>query len=197
MFLLPRPYFKVAGAPAFDPEAGLTITRTLSANATHSANNFGRGHNQIVQAIDFTGLDGSAGGMIFEFGGSGKGAYVGFRADGTFIARGGGGGNPWQSTTSRIELAGGDSVITGTGTLVVEWDDANSGSVILVRAWWNGVQVGAASTTLSFSNSDIAGNNDGGVLVVGGGGTTSGEVSTAVAYTTSSGLRIYENQLVT
>ena len=179
------------GVAPFDPEAGLTLSRTLAISSTHPGSDFGKDSNSTVLAMDFTGLDGSSGGMIYEFGGSGTGVYAGFRANGDVMVRAGRGTDPVDVNTAYVLLNGGHTTVSGTGTLVVEF---NRLPVLQTRVWWNGNELG--SPVDAATNYAIAGNNDGGIFVIGGANAVLGEVTAPVIYSTCSGLRVYENQLV-
>lgn len=188
---LPGISYNPSGPPPTGPETGLTLTRTLAINSTHPGADFGKDDTSVVHAMDFTGLDGSSGGMIYELGGSAKGGYVGFRANGDFIARAGTGADPVNANTGYVLVSGGSSTITGTGTLVVEIDETTA---LGVRVWWNGTLQGTPVDASGLY--DMSGGNDGGIFVTGGGDVVAGEVTTAVTYTTASALRVYAGQTV-
>lgn len=179
-----------------DPEVGLILSDSFPVTTLLSTGTNLSGNLPVVFACDFTGLDGSSGGVIFEAGGSGSGAYVGFRADGTFVARGGSGVAPATATVALIEIASG-SAPSGDGTLVVEFN--GPGSAVGVRAWWNGELLGSDVGT---HTGGWTGSDSGGYLrwndSLSGDGYSSwltGEYyGSDVAYTTASDLRHYENQ---
>ena len=139
--------------------------------------------SNIVIAIDITGLDGSAGGLIFEQGASGTGCYIGFRADGSFIARAGDGG----SLNSGTQVIASPGVIAGDGTLVFEADVSG----ISVRVWWNNVLIGSETAG---PPGDWGGTNAMSYLTTST-GVPSGEKGSPVLYTTSQ-LRMYYQSLV-
>lgn len=183
--------------PAFDPEDGLTLTSSSPETTTMTATLLNVTQPGVF-AVDFTGLDGSAGGAIFELGGSGSGSYVGFRADGTFVARAGSGTTPGTSTVAILEIPA-VSAPSGDGTLV--WEFSGPGSAVAVRAWWNGTLLGAHTSTHTGS---WAGSDTGGFLRYnpalsgnGYGAMLTGEYYNADAVRVSnSDLRYYQNQTV-
>lgn len=186
-----------AVAPPFDPEAGLTLTSTIAistaSNDMPSPFNGARSGTVIggtVWAVDFTGLNPAAGGLVVEVGAAGAGTYIGFDGAGSLVARTGDGDVHWNAGThyALFPSAG----ISGTGTLVV--DIPVDGSTI--RAWWNGV----AQTPSSSVNVVIGGSNvwgaDGGTYMFTSTNLVSSEIATPVATTTASGLRYYQGQTV-
>ena len=178
-------------APAFDPEAGLTLTRSLVESSNINVSQFNR-IGDVVFAVDITGLDGSAGGIIMEVGAPFLGAYIGFRADGTFVARCGTGTDTASPgvNTSIIELSGGSSIVTGAGTLVVEIQHSPQA----IRAWWNGVPLGTPQNA-GTSGTHWAGTDPGGFFVRGN-NMVVGEIDTALPRASNSDLRVYADQLV-
>jgi len=126
-----------SGWQRVDPEAGQVPTLTMAPGTFEAGSSFSR-DQPATFALDVEGLDGSLGGMIFEVGGPIAGAYVGFRADGTFIARCGDGATPWSANTAAVEIAAGQ--ISGNGTLLVEFVP---GTPVSVRVMWNGSLIGA------------------------------------------------------
>lgn len=184
-----NPY--VFGAP--DPEAGLTLTNSYTADTIIAA--FGateRGQNAVF-ACDFT-VPASPSGLIFEGGGGTVGCYVGFRAGGEFVIRASDG-----ARNAPTASANDDAVIylttgqpSGAGTLVWEFKVADG----RIRAWWNGVSLGTAtSSNGAFRSSIWAGSDNFGYFVVGANIQT-GEISTGLSATGKSSLRYYQNQLV-
>lgn len=174
-----------------DPEEGLTVTTTYAPLSSMTNTDFDKA-NPVVFAADFTGLDGSGGGIIKEIGASVVGSYVGFRADGTFVARCGKGSAPWSNETAYIELANGSDIVKGDGTLVIEFGAFPVGP-LTVRAWWDGYLLGSSA---SIANKPTwAGSDTGGYFLNVGAGGVIGEVKTyPVTYTTASYLRHYRNQ---
>lgn len=180
-----------------DPEAGLTEDETLTPGSTYSPPASERS-NSVVMACDFSNLDGSAGGIILESGGSGFGAFVGFNPDGTFIVRCGNGGDPtgaWPAGCAYIEMSSGQP--SGDGTLAWEFD-VSAGTV---RCWWNSVEIGTSSG--SFSGNEWTGGDSGSYLstalgnspVGGAGGAHSLDTQSVVPYDTASNLRIYYGEI--
>ena len=186
---------------AFDPESGLTLTTTFSVN-TEIDNSAVDRANSTVLAVDFTGLDGSSGGLIHEQGGSGAGSYIGFRPNGDFVARCAD-GRYLPSTGVGIIIVSAAGAPSGDGTLVVEFNESAGSGQWEVTAWWNGTELtgDVLSQVAGGSESNWAGTNPGQFLKFSDNlpqyeGYTN-EVGTVVTYTTASGLRYYENQVVT
>lgn len=182
-----------------DPEAGLTLTHSftpgtrgipsVSTTETPEAGKFARNADAVV-AADLTGLDGSAGGLVFEVGGGGLGAYVGFAASGAFHVRCGNGGGALPNDTAAYLIVPAEEAPRGDGTLVVEMTaGANA-----VRAWWNGTALGTPVARASGS-SDLAGSNEGAYLGEAY-ATCVGEIETPVVYETASPMRYYYDQKV-
>lgn len=195
---------------AFDPESGLTLTTTFSVGATISSGDVDRA-NSVVLALDLTGLDGSSGGLIHEQGGQGVGSYIGFRPNGSFIARCGDGiladpGDGSTTPSAAVLIVSAAGAPSGDGTLVVEFDESAGSGKWEVTAWWNGTELtgDVRDQVADGTDSDWAGTNSGEYLTTSGnlakydpGTGLQGEVETPVTYTTASGLRYYENQVVT
>lgn len=191
---------------AIDPESGLTLHNTFAVNSidipsvqTAPAVGEIQFNDQAVFAIDFTGLDGSGGGRAVDVGGSQSGAYIGFRANGDFIARCGAGNVPPGVNIVEVIIPPAAAHFpTGDGTLVVEF--AINVPVRRARVWWNGHLAG--SNAGPQPNPRWAGPNAGSFLTTlpGGLAQPDGEVTTplmqAVHYTTVSGMRYYVGQLV-
>ena len=81
-------------------------------------------NNKSIYTMSFTGLDGSSGGVIAAFGlANGKGMYLGFRNDGTFVAfvntQGVNPGDTIPANASYTIIPNGADIIKGDGTLVV------------------------------------------------------------------------------
>lgn len=183
-------YQEEGGAP-FDPEDGLTLTSEHAVDTVVNLTGPQRAGNFTV-AMDFTGLDGSTGGLIWEQGGTTIGAFVGFRANGDFIFRIGSGAAPWNAGTAYIQDSSG--TVAGDGTLVVE---GRTGSTGQVRAWWNGVPIGTPVDS-STSVANWAG-SDAGAFLRSSGSMVIGELSTPLEspgqYTTVSTLRFYDSEV--
>lgn len=175
-------------------EAGLTLTAELPAYTQIDPTNVGR-YDPAVMAATFTGLDGSAGGLIAEFGGNSLGAYCGFREDGTFVVRCGDTTyDPLTDTNpAAAHLVIAPGVVGGDGVLLVE---LTPGTPISLRAWWQdtpllGVVEGASG------NSAWSGSTDGGFLFSTGTYSQFAEViDSNVAFQTVSALRYYRDQTV-
>jgi hypothetical protein len=174
----------VGFAPRGGAEAGLFLTSQYDPN-----NNLildGRS-DPVVFAVDFVGLT-DAPGLVFEYGGTGTGAYVGFGSTNEFIVRSGDGGVRWPVNTGYILET--TTKPTGDGTLVWEF---TPGTPISVRAWWNGVAIGTPVD--GGTESSWAGSNQGTFLATSTGNIPSGESDGSATYTTASKLRHYENQV--
>jgi hypothetical protein len=172
----------------FNPEATLTLTGTFPVGAIIFSTEVDRSV-PCVFAADFTALDGSAGGMIYEQGASGVGAYVGFGASGQFRARCGRGNVPPANQSAILTAPAG--VVGGNGTLV--WEFGMFGTA-RTRAWWNGTLLGAVSALLPHT-AIWAGTNPGRYLDPNP-NIPVGEIPSLVPYGTASPLRYYENQTV-
>lgn len=189
-------------------EAGLTLHNTFAVNslaipcvltAPPPVGELRRDASAVF-AFDFTGLNGntSGGGRLAEYGGSGTGAYIGFRANGNFVARCGSGSNLPNDNAAHIILTPADpNYPSGSGTLVVEFSLPSP--MCRTRVWWKGVLAGAFTSIQS--QTQVFGSDNAGYLTVSVQGTQPGEeVSTSLAqgthYTTASGMRYYHNQTV-
>lgn len=182
---------------SFDPEAGLTLTESITAT-----NNFGtmgatrRGQNAVF-ACETKFPTSAVDGVLFEYGGSGVGAYVGTRdASGTrkLRLRAGNGSSASTSGTDVVILDYSNYPLDNvTRTLV--WEiRVDPGRV---RFWIDGVLIGVSNTTGGgpLKNSVWAGPNNGGY----GSTDTSvptNEPSSSWGGTIVSSLRYYANQLV-
>lgn len=171
------------------PDADLDLTSTHATGTILNSVITDR-TQPCVWAVDLT-IPGSPSGAIFEMGGGGTGAYFGFRADGSFIARAGD-GTPSAPTASGagmavVHLTSGQP--TGTGRLVVEFNPAND----TVRVWWNRVLIGTGTATSNISN--WTGTGDGGFDATDGGVCT-GEETAGLGASYLTNLRYYENQTV-
>jgi hypothetical protein len=169
-------------------ENGLTLTNSFSPVSTIASGAVARTQNAVF-AVDFTGLVGSSGGLIYEQGAVANGSYVGFRANGDFVVRSGTGGTPWQVTTAYL-LVPAASAPSGSGTLVWEFAVGTPGTV---RAWWNGSELTGTGQSANFNS--WAGSDAGGYFLQSA-SIVIGEFATAVPYATASDLRYYQNQLV-
>jgi len=187
-----NPYRFVSAAP--DPEAGLTLTTSFVAAALIGASDVARTSDGVF-ACDFT-VPGSPSGLIYEQGGSGSGAYVGFRSNGAFVLRAGVGSAsaPTASGTDYAVLYITSGQPSGAGTLVWEYDVSAS----QIRAWWNGISLGTASASVGWSSGQWAGANPGVFFDDGdtGSGVVNGEEDAKLPATGISSLRYYQNQLV-
>lgn len=180
--------------PAFDPESGLLLSREFSPGEIIANHTLMRSAPAVF-AASFTGLDGSSGGLISEFGASAVGAYFGFRANGDFIARCGSGsetGPPFASGKTGYVLNS-EGIVHGDGTLVIEFVP---GVPVSVRAWWNGQPI-SENEAGSAGAPDWCGSDPGKYLGTFESKVVVGEVaSAAVTYSTASALRYYANQTV-
>lgn len=167
---------------AFDPEAGLTLTRELphdtDLNALH------RKSPPVVYAVDFTGLVSNPDGVIWESGGYGTGASL-YVQSGNLVLRAGDGS---------VAVPGGSgysSIVapcpTGSGTLVWEIN------LSTVRMWWNGQSSG--DPVGSFSG-NYAGGDESRTFGVGAAITAGSPEAGFTGYSTRSLVRYYEGQLV-
>jgi hypothetical protein len=173
-----------------DPEAGLTLTTEFAPESSINGSVVDE-TLPCVLAMDFVGLDGSSGGFIFERGSSNSSGFVGFEADGTLIIRVGDGRARWNSGTAYYEIPNASSLVTGNGTLVLEFGV----SVPSVRAYWNRVSLGTAVPAIS--GTSWGGSGDGQYLGTLSSGLPIGEDGTLqLTYATASDLRYYENQLL-
>lgn len=177
-------YGSIAPAwPRPDFEAGLIPDLLIQPGESESGSLFTRDAPGTI-AMDFTGLDGSLGGLIFEVGGSNNGAFVGFRADGVMIARCGDGAVPWSSGTGYVVVPAGR--VSGDGTLVVSF---TPGAALLVRVMWNGGLVGTPVNGAAAA--EWTGANTGNYLSTSA-NLPEGEIGgTVVPYTSASALRYY------
>lgn len=176
----------------FDPEETLTLTNSFAPSGEIITSTEFNKDLSCVFAVDFTGLT-TAEGYIFESGGSGVGAYVGFDSNGDLIVRCSDGGVRFQANTAYVLVTSGQPV--GDGTLVFEFNATQPSSV---RVWWKGVELG--SPVPSDSADSWTGNNASAFLANRSGSNSAivaGEPDFATTgYTTASNLRYYENQTV-
>lgn len=169
--------------------SGLTLTQSFAIGASTTNAQVSVGLPAVFEC-DLVGLDGTGGGVIYEQGGSGNGCYIGFRTDGTFIARIGDGTavEPIPVGTSYIDLPAGE--ISGNGQMVWEIFDSGGG-IFDIRLFWKGFEY--TSTQTSTAVGDWAGNNDGGYLTFTD-SIAGGHPSNTVSYGTASSLSYYSNQ---
>lgn len=179
---------------AIDPEAGLTLTTSFAPNTALSPVNVSQTEDAVF-AVDFTGLDGAAGGAIFEMGASGNGAYVGFLSSGAFVARTGSGGATPADNVALVQINAA-AAPSGDGTLV--WEFTRPGTNPAVRVWWNGALLWQDNST----HVGAWAGSDPGAFLGGGGVGYAGAMAGAAYYTTDatydtvSNLRYYQNQTV-
>lgn len=123
-----------------------------------------------VLSCAFIDLDGSAGGIIWELGGSGNGALCCFRADGSFVVRAGAGAAIPNANTVAIDIASG-SAPSGDGVLDVSinWNFSGGGSGLELKVWWNGASLGTHSIT---TQTQIMGSDNGSYLASTTGGSS-------------------------
>ena len=188
--------------PAFNPEAGLTLTREIAPTSSDESITLAEKEQPAVFACDVNfGVTLSVG-LLAEFGGRGDGAWVGIESSSpaNFRVRAGNGGVLSPDNNSAF-LDIGDFPQDGEIHTVV-WDFRVS--VGRVRLWIDGVFKGEAFTT---SGGDLGGDAGGAFKWAGGNNSayinaTSSAVcageSTLGWYspTGASNLRFYANQLV-
>lgn len=174
-----------------DPESGLTIDETVNIGADFTISDSADLQNSCVWGFDFTGLDGSSGGVILEAGGNVLGAYIGFDSNGDFIARCGDGSAARGASNEMSWFVDDSGTIAGDGTLVVEFLQTTTNRWT-INVWWNSVSV---TPTSSFDNttdqSNWTGSNPSSYLLAGGEqNVVVGEYLTTVpVYTTASQAR--------
>ena len=176
---------------AINPLANLSLTALFN-TGTNITNTQVIRTQPAVFSVTFTGLDGSSGGLIYEQGASGIGAYIGFRSNGDFVIRIGSGGTPWSTSTSYLIIPK-ELAPSGNGDLVVEF---NLGSNTGIRCFWNGFEIGIGNNVVNSNITTWAGTDIGSYLLSAI-NVPSGEISTIVSYSTASALRYYENQTIT
>ena len=188
------------------PEAGLTLSRTDSVG-TLSAMPLSERNDDIVMACDirFPTSTPTTPAVLWEQGGTGAGAFIGFsNATGsiTFRCRGGDGGVNLSggSTTSAVVVDTIDYPTDGElHTVVWEYRPSAAGRV---RLWIDGVLKGSSETTGGgqLESGIFAGAASGGYTVHQGAvpvGESTNTWSTVASLTDASGLRIYLGQLST
>ncbi|MGV6811953.1 MAG: hypothetical protein ACWA47_06895 [Brevirhabdus sp.] len=167
----------------YDFEAGWTPDLVMPPGSSVSGGAFARDTPGVI-AMDLTGLDGSAGGIVFKIGGTVLGAYVGFRSDGSFIARCGDGAVPWAQGTAHVVIQPGR--IAGDGTLAVGFMPGDPSGVSVM---WNGGLVGQG--ILGAALPDWTGANQADYLLTSA-NIPQGEIGGSVTgYTSASALRYY------
>jgi len=184
-----NPY--VFGAP--DPESGLTVTSTHADNTRFTAfSGTARGQNAVF-ACDFT-VPASPSGLIFEGGGSAVGCSVAFRAGGQFVIRASDGAltAPTASANDNAVLYLTSGQPSGAGTLVWEFKVADG----RIRAWWNGVSLGTATSSNGVFRSALWAGSDDFCYFRVDGNLPLGEATAGLPATGISSLRYYQNQLV-
>lgn len=148
-------------------EAGTATTSTFASLAVIASGDTNR-TGDVTFSANVT-IPASPIGAIFEQGGTGTGAWVGFLADGTFVVHAGGGGSFAATNAAHIEIAPGDpGYPSGTGDL--SWEFLTSSRTAIV--YWNGVEIGRDTAASNWSS--WAGTNAGRY-----GGTNSGIVGGA------------------
>lgn len=164
----------------FDPEAGLTLTRTLPAGVP--LNSLTSKSLPSVYAVDFTGLYTGIDGIIWENGAWGRGSSL-FVKGSDLVLRAGDGGNPWPVNCAYIVAP----CPVGNGTLV--WYVGNG----TVRAWWNGEPIG---TSVGSFTGEYAGPDESAVFGTEGSITHDTPLVGLTTFVSRSEVRYYENQVV-
>jgi hypothetical protein len=186
--------------PAFDPEAGLTLTKTIAPTTTYTGFTFTELVENAVFAADVTFSVSPSVGYLAEFGGTGYGAWIGIEASNNFRLRGGD-GNASSPNDGNAFLDTSNFPKDGEMHTVV-WDFRVA--VGRVRLWIDGVFLGEAFTTAggdlgsTRGLSRWAGGNDTSYINGPSSQVATGESSTGWHNPTgASDLRFYANQLVT
>lgn len=181
----------------FDPEAGLSLTRTDSSGYLNSPGSSERNGN-IVMAGEVTFPATVDNGIIWEMGASGRGSWFGVRDDTTtpklrFRAGNGGTSSPvGASGCAAVDIL---TFPTDGQSHTVVWEiRINPGRV---RFWIDGNLEGEGNepTNGPLSSNEWAGGDAGG-FGQHGGGVCSGEHTTPWPLPMGSGLRVYAGQLV-
>ena len=191
----PRRRFFAAAAAVFDPEAGLTLTETVTQGALdpqldpHIA-------KPMVFAADVVFPTGPAQGVLFEHGGGGIGLIVTLRAGGGVlrVRAGDGASNPNMAMTAILDVT--DFPTDGLEHTLV-WD-VRPQAPGRVRLWIDGDYKGAAETSSGgvLEGTKWSGGGTGG-FATGHNANVNGEVQkTAWPATVNGGLRLYVNQQV-
>ncbi|MFK7942130.1 MAG: G8 domain-containing protein [Paracoccaceae bacterium] len=173
------------------PEYGLEPTALIQ-EGTVIDSTVKSGSDNAVFSADFTGLDGSSGGMIFKTGNASIGAYAGFSANGDFRVRCGRSDAALPYGECAYLIVPAALAPSGDGSLVVEFITGTN----TLRAWWNGKLLGTAVDRATGTGWWTAGgSSDGAYLVTPTDEIPVGEIGTPVAYTTAGDLKYYENQV--
>lgn len=181
------------GGGAFDPEAGLTLTRSEPVGAIGAYVSLER-EQPIVMACEVTFPAIPADGVLNEFGAGAVGSFVGLRDGGTVLRFRAGDGASTINTATGVQLDVTPPYGTGIRTLVWEFVPTAPGSV---RAWLDGDYLGGSVTSGggTLKNSFWAGTAAGGYGIASPGPV--GEPTVVWPGTTESNLRVYINQTVT
>jgi len=186
---------------AFDPEAGLSLTRSISPTSLDSSITSTEKEQDAVFACDVTFGSSIAVGLLAEFGADGDGAWVGIESvsgAGNFRVRAGAGNVTSPDNESAFldisDFPRDDAVHT------VVWDFRIS--VGRVRLWIDGDFKGEAFTTgggdLAGAAARWAGLNEDAYVNTSSSSVCQGEVTTGwYSPSGASDLRFYANQLVT
>lgn len=145
-------------------------------------------YQNVCFSANFTGLDGQGGGLVYELGGAVSGIYIGFRTDGTFVARAGSGEMLPNSQAAVVELPAG--TIQGDGGLdvLIEMDGR-----ITLSVFWNGWQQSDSVTSVDPSATWSGTSNGVYLLPHSGNNIPEFEVGNSVPlYTSASDLRVYQ-----
>lgn len=171
---------------------GLTQTISIAPNSSILETSIDR-TTQCSGEFSITGLDGSSGGLIWEQGGSVIGSYMGFRGNGDFVFRVGGGQSGGGDNTSILLIERGFSIFNGDGTFFFSIE-VNENGMYVPRIFWNEKEYGRATISIDTSFS-WSGTNDGEYLKESF-ALADGEISTPVTYTTATDLIFYDNQTI-
>lgn len=185
----------------FNPELGLTLTRTLS-QGNISASNRDSSQNAVFACDILFPNPITTACVLWEAGATGTGSWVGISPSGFKIRSGDGGLNAPTSSANQSAVLnitsgyGGDNFVH-----TVVWDiQINPGRV---RLWIDGLFLGAASTSNNSAlgggggNSIWAGTNDDTFLSASSSGVMTGESTNAwTRANPGATLRYYQNQLV-
>ncbi|MEM9435394.1 MAG: hypothetical protein AAGA15_00015 [Pseudomonadota bacterium] len=168
--------------------SGLTQTHAFAAPTAAMATPGLDRAAPTVLAFDITGLDGSAGGIILELGGSTADLYVGFRDNGDFVARAFDGGEPWSGETAYLLVPAAEAP-SGTGRMVVTVDP----DAATIAVYWNGTQIGAPVAGAA-PGQPWAGGNHGEYLAISANGALGEVLDGVVNYSAAGDLVFYGNQ---
>lgn len=173
--------------------SGLSATKFYTPG--YEDGNSDSNRDKTVHAASFIGLDGSSGGLIYERGGTGNGAYIGFESNGDFIARCGKGTAQWDTNTAYLIVPAADAP-SGDGTLVVAFEE-NTANLWTIRAWWNDVELTSLGTQVvnSVEEGLWTGNNVGSYLVTST-NVCVDQIATPVDYQEASMMVWYSNSSV-